>query len=134
MVLIGKELLNKIKNTQNKNIRDLAIACGYGFDSLDNQGNTIIKARRKKFIQAVIDAGGDVDLFWLNDPYENQKKYQAKNKEKKAEAQNKWLEKNIDKVRKLKQTPEYQQKNREQALASYHRRKAKEKTVEKLIV
>ena len=45
-----------------------------------------------------------------------------------------WLEKNIDKVRKLKQTPEYQQKNREQALASYHRRKAKEKTVEKLIV
>jgi len=110
MVLIGKELLNKIKNTQNKNIRDLAIACGYGFDSLDNQGNTIIKARRKKFIQAVIDAGGDVDLFWLNDPYENQKKYQAKNKEKKAEAQNKWLEKNIDKVRKLKQTPEYQQK------------------------
>lgn len=133
MELIGKELINKIKNTDKKNIRDLAISCGYGFESLDNQGNAIIKARRKKFIQAVIDAGGEVDLFWLNDPYENQKNYQAKNKEKKAQSQSKWLENNKDKVKLLKQTEEYKQKNREQALASYHRRKAKEKTVEKLV-
>jgi hypothetical protein len=133
MELIGKELINKIKNTENKNIRDLAISCGYGFESLDNQGNTIIKARRKKFIQAVINAGGEVNLFWLDDPYENQKKYQAKNKEKKAQTQANWLENNRDKVKQLKQTEEYKQKNREQALASYHRRKAKEKTVEKLV-
>jgi hypothetical protein len=103
MELIGKELINKIKNTKNRNIKDLAISCGYGLESLDNQGNTIIKAMRKKFIQAVINAGGEVNLLWLDDPYKDQKKYQAKNKEKKAQVQAKWAEKNRAKVKQLKQ-------------------------------
>lgn len=131
--LTGKELINKIKESDSKDIRELAILCGYCFDSLDVNGNQIIKTKRRKFIQAVVNAGGKVDLFWLVDPYESQRRYQDKNKEKKKEAQQKWLEKNKDKITAVRQSEEYKRKNREQALASYYQRKAKQEAVEKIL-
>lgn len=130
--LTGNALISKIEKSKTKDIRELAILCGYGFESLDVNGSPIIKIKRKKFIQSVIDAGGDVDLFWLNDPYDSQRRYQAKNKHKKIEAQRKWAEKNKEKIKEKKQSEEYKQKNRTQALVAYHQRKNKEKVVDKI--
>lgn len=132
--LTGTNLLKKIKSQPvDTPLNELAILCGYSFESTNVNGEQIIKAKRKKFVDAVINAGGKVDPKWLVDPYASQRRYIAKNKDRKAIAQQKWTEKNQDKIKKLRETEEYKQKNREHALNAYYRRIAKEKAVEQVL-
>jgi len=129
--LEGMELLKKIEENKGKSIRELAIICGYSLPSLDNQRRQIVKALRKQFIQAVIDAGGDVNLFWLDDPYNAQQEYLKTNREKKAKSQLAWREKNIEKVRKSRQTLEAKLKNNLYGNRNY-RKKNEQKQLDKI--
>jgi len=130
--LTGKQLLEKVGSLNTHDVRELAIACGYGFESISAHGEKIIKARKQKFIKAYQEAGGDADKLKL-DKYASQKKYSKAHKETAYRMSQNWRERNKEKLDEYYQRPEIKEKVRKASLACYYKRKAKAQKVDEIL-
>lgn len=127
--LTGEKLLKKIDKLGIKDIRELAIQCGYYTECFGSNGKPVVKALMRKFKTAVTEAGGDAEQYVI-DPYARQKKYIKKNRARCTEYQRDWREENQDKVKHYKMV--HAENDRESARLAYHKRKALEKAVAEL--